>query len=829
MAKITVSDAIRIIPKEAEFLNRKSGLRGEIFYDQAANTLRIYNGSTVGGLNLARGDLVNVTNNDFRSKSVDSKLSTVTYQVTITGPQGGDTGNKYNLNGVYRPILNFVVGYTYVFIQDNPTNVYFPNANGTTVNQHPLNFSADNLSGNNGGGTSYLVDVQYYLDNVSVTQAVYNSNAFATATARQVRITVSNSTPALLYYWCWNHLAMGQSIAVADPGSGTGGGGVQAGVSGKLAYYPATGSQVNDLTELAWTANTSTLALTGTITVTGQKNRIRFHWDTLADLTSEVSAVDYHGMVAHVHDTGKLYYAHAGAWVPVASESIVPNSFALVAGSGISIISSNDSTADVYTISSVANTGAVTFAGTVIDSADSSAITFTPSVIFDSDITVGTDIVFPDGTRQSTSAVGVPGPTGPQGPAGASGAGTGDVLSSGGGYVDNAIIRYDGTTGTIIQNSSATISDAGLLTATNFSGGGSSLTALNATQLTTGTVPDARFPATLPAASGVNLTALNASNLSSGTVPVLRLGASGTRDATTYLRGDNTWATVAGGASSDSFVTIAVAGQSNVVADSATDTLTLVGAGSVSITTNAGTDTITITGAGATTLDGLSDVVITSASNGQVLKYNGSNWINDTDATSAGSASNSFETIAVAGQSNVVADSSTDTLTLVAGSGISITTSAGTDTVTITSTVSAGATAFTGLSDAGGNTVDKFYMPAITMLSVTNNGASAYRFDQYGTTDDPTVYAINGTTIAFNLNVAGHPFLIQDGTGTNYNTGLVHVSTAGMVSTGSSAQGQTSGTLYWKIPDTVSGGYRYQCSLHVGMVGTISVKNFGSI
>ena len=44
---------------------------------------------------------------------------------------------------------------------------------------------------------------------------------------------------------------------------------------------------------------------------------------------------------------------------------------------------------------------------------------------------------------------------------------------------------------------------------------------------------------------------------------------------------------------------------------------------------------------------------------------------------------NSFETIAVSGQSNVVADSSTDTLTIVAGSNVTITTTAGTDTVTI--------------------------------------------------------------------------------------------------------------------------------------------------
>lgn len=46
---------------------------------------------------------------------------------------------------------------------------------------------------------------------------------------------------------------------------------------------------------------------------------------------------------------------------------------------------------------------------------------------------------------------------------------------------------------------------------------------------------------------------------------------------------------------------------------------------------------------------------------------------------------NVFTTIAVSGQSNVVADSTTDTLTLAAGTGITITTDAATDTVTIVS------------------------------------------------------------------------------------------------------------------------------------------------
>jgi plastocyanin len=169
-------------------------------------------------------------------------------------------------------------------------------------------------------------------------------------------------------------------------------------------------------------------------------------------------------------------------------------------------------------------------------------------------------------------------------------------------------------------------------------------------------------------------------------------------------------------------------------------------------------------------------------------------------------------------------------LTLAAGTGISITTDAGTDTVTITSTVAAGATAFTGLSDAGSLTVDRFYLPAITMLDVTANGSTAYRFDQYGTTDDPTIYAINATTIAFNLaGATSHPFLIQDNTGTNYNTGLVHVTTGGTVTTGAAAQGKQSGTLYWKIPDSISGNYRYQCQSHAGMVGTITIKNFTTI
>ena len=53
---------------------------------------------------------------------------------------------------------------------------------------------------------------------------------------------------------------------------------------------------------------------------------------------------------------------------------------------------------------------------------------------------------------------------------------------------------------------------------------------------------------------------------------------------------------------------------------------------------------------------------------------------------------NVFGTISVSGQSDVVADSTSDTLTLVAGSNVTITTNAGTDTITIAATGGGGTT-----------------------------------------------------------------------------------------------------------------------------------------
>jgi len=125
------------------------------------------------------------------------------------------------------------------------------------------------------------------------------------------------------------------------------------------------------------------------------------------------------------------------------------------------------------------------------------------------------------------------------------------------------------------------------------------------------------------------------------------------------------------------FQTIAVSGQSNVVADSATDTLTLAAGTGVSLTTNATTDTITITNSSP------DQTVALTAGTGISTSGTYPNFtITNNDL---GSSQNIFKNVAVSGQSTVVADSNNDTLTLVAGTNVTITTDATTDTITIAS------------------------------------------------------------------------------------------------------------------------------------------------
>ena len=103
-------------------------------------------------------------------------------------------------------------------------------------------------------------------------------------------------------------------------------------------------------------------------------------------------------------------------------------------------------------------------------------------------------------------------------------------------------------------------------TFTSVSGNGVALTAINASNISSGTVANARttasdangastivtrdangsFTANIITANGSAISAINASNISSGTVATARLGT-GTANASTFLRGDQTYAVPASG------------------------------------------------------------------------------------------------------------------------------------------------------------------------------------------------------------------------------------------------------------------------------------------
>ena len=274
MANLPIINNLRVVPRDAEFLDRKTGARGEIFYDKDNNTIRLYDSQIVGGLPLARGDLANVTNAVFAAKAtaagVGGSQGSGSIEVSQTAPSTPEEGTIW---------FNSSNGTLYVYINDGDSNQWV---------QPVLGYPAI---------PSNLQD----LSNVTITSPSadqvlkWNGSAWINAAAPAAGL---------------DQAAVRSSISVGTEGTAAGDGAVSYdNGTGVFTYTPPL---LNSLTvggNLDMGSND--------ITTTGKI----YYANVFATEGDLPSATDYHGMFAHVHATGAGYFAHAGAWTKLANNA----------------------------------------------------------------------------------------------------------------------------------------------------------------------------------------------------------------------------------------------------------------------------------------------------------------------------------------------------------------------------------------------------------------------------------------------------------------------------------------------------------------------------
>ena len=267
-----------------------------------------------------------------------------------------------------------------------------------------------------------------------------------------------------------------------------------------------------------------------------------------------------------------------------------------------------------------------------------------------------------------------------------------------------------------------------------------------------------------------------------------------------------------------------------------------------------------LTGITGENIGSLSDVTITSASNGQVLKYNGTAWVNSADSgialtdlsvttASAGTAALSYNnstgafTFTPPDLSSYLTAETNDLTSAVTWanvpnanitqssvtqhqSALSITESQISDLQTYLTAITGeniGSLSDVTISSVAAGEVLRYSGsawvnsdPVAGRFSIVNSSSSAYVFTGSGTSSDsnPTLYLTRGQTYEFVVNASGHPFYIKTVSG----TGTSNAYSDGVTNNGAET-GTVTLTVQMDAPDTLY----YNCSAHSAMAGTIYI------
>ena len=546
--------------------------------------------------------------------------------------------------------------------------------------------------------------------------------------------------------------------------------------------------------------STSTLSVAGVSTFNGRiigaatTNIIPFLYANLSDLPS---ATDYHGAFAHVHATGKAYYAHAGAWVELVNidngtvtattfdGNLTGNVTGDVTGNADTATNLNGST---YNLNTSGIITATQFVG------DGSGLTGV--------VAEGTGIV----VQEEGSSVGTAGTIN------FIGAGVTATLANGIASVEITATGGGGGISNVVEDTTPQLGGNLDINSKYINGtGGANIT---------GVVTATRFEST--SAGTPTIDSPNNLNINAVTVAIsTNLTAGGTVTASQFV-GDGSGLTgvVAQGTGiviQEEGSSVGTAGTINFIGAGVTATIAG-GIASVEITSSGGgsgissvsDDTAPYLGGDLTTngndiIFG-NDKAIFGSDSGFQIYDNGQGYIENTSGQLRFTSSSTMMFFTTGGEDMAKFSPNGASRLYYDGSEKIATSSTG---ITVTGEITANGYR---TNDTVGDGTDVGF--AIKYYITEDGSSSAYRFAGPGlvnTTDNPTIYLHRGFTYIFeNSTGSNHPFRIQySGTSTGY--GSTYLS------------GSQTGTQVLTVPFDAPASLEYECTLHGGMNGTFNI------